>query len=53
MGFVVCSINLNLVMESASRKAPEVSNRALSVPWPFLWRCDYEKFGKKNHKRTA
>lgn len=31
----VCGVNLNLVMESVSRKAPAL-RKSVSVPWPFL-----------------
>ena len=34
MGFVVCTINMKLVMESVSRKAPTL-DKSVSVPWPF------------------
>jgi len=42
MGFVVCTINFNLVMESGTRKG-RGSRMSLSIPWPFfvrLWRWE-------------
>ena len=35
MGFVVCTINIKLVMESGTRKGREDCNRSFAIPWPF------------------
>lgn len=34
MAFFVCTIKLNLVMESATRKGRAL-DKSVSVPWPF------------------
>lgn len=49
MAFVVCSINLNLVMESGTRKGRKASNRALRTPWP-LFVYGGVKMGKKQNQ---
>ena len=37
MGFLL-SKNINLVMESGTRKGREVLIRAFAIPWPFFMR---------------
>ncbi len=38
MGFAVCTININLVMESGTRKGREVSIGPSQFHGLFLWR---------------
>jgi hypothetical protein len=53
MGFVVCTINLNLVMESGTRKGREVLAKDLrQFHGLFLWEGRDEK-GKREQCRAV